>query len=157
AKSFRMFGKLLRGPLHLWSGDDTGKPAAKAAIAAEGKGYIMGRTPEHQAAKAKYEAAMNEASIDASGRKSLPQSQHQRIWDKPSETVSAKAAAAEHPVATHVDRPGSVQSRVERPTISRVGTLSGVLSVLSGAINMYGAAHSGNKAVKAVGTVAAGV
>jgi RHS repeat-associated protein len=146
-------GKVLPGKYHLWSGDPVGKDAAKAAIAADKTGYIMGQTPEHGAAKAKYEAAMKR-----SGGARLPKAEHQGIWDPPSERVAAQAAAAEHPVATHgPEDPGSVQMRVERPTTARAGTLSGTLTVASGVANIYAATQVDNKAVKAVGLAGGGV
>jgi hypothetical protein len=146
-KSFQLSGKSLSGTYHLWSGDTTGKVAAKAAITPKTPGYIMGQTPQHIDAKARFDAA----TAGAGGAK-LQDPEFRRIWDSPSETIAVQATAAEHPVATHgTPGPESVQTRIERPAVQRSGTISGGLTVASGAANIYAATQSESTVVKAIG------
>jgi len=142
APSFRLSGKPLSGTLHLWSGDPAGKALAKAAAKLEETGFIMGATPEHAAAV---------EAVKARGP-SFTNDEWRGIWDPPSAQVTRRAVLAENPVATHNPAgPGPVQLEVERPMVRRGGTFSGAVTVLSGAANIYSAAHVDNTAIKAIG------
>jgi RHS repeat-associated protein len=146
-KTFQLSGKPLSGTYHLWSGEETGKLAAKAAITPKAPGYIMGKTPQHIEAKARFDAA---TAHGGGGR--LPTPEFREIWDPPSETVAVQATAAEHAIATHgKPAPDSVQTRIERPAVRRSGTISGGLSGASGAANIFAATQLENRVVKAIG------
>ncbi|MEU7144799.1 SpvB/TcaC N-terminal domain-containing protein [Nocardia sp. NPDC046473] len=142
-------GKTLEGPYHLWSGQ-AGKTEAAAAIAAEKTGWIMGQTPEHAAASARFAEALGNRAAQlfpgrtftekelyslagkGPGKIELPDSMVQGIWDNPSAEIAVRATASKSPVVPHNSLPGSVQERIEIPVASSFGILFGGIGAFSG-------------------------
>jgi len=147
-------GHPLRGTYNLWSGDPgPGKALAKAA-----PGWIMGQTPEHAAAKARFDQwrAQNPGSAR------LPQDLWDDIWVRPSIQIARRAVLARMPVASwgldSVDNPtDTVQYKYELPTVRKWGTVSGLAMKAGGILNIWAASQVDNSYVKGIGVVAGGV
>lgn len=143
-------GKPLSGTYNLWSGDPgPGKAAAKAA-----PGWIMGQTPEHAAAKARFD----EWRLHNPGVNRLPQDLWDDIWVRPSIQIARRAVLARMPVAswgldTVNDPFETVQYKHELPTVRKWGTVSGLGTMGSGFLNIYAASQVDNSYVKAAGIV----
>ena len=137
-------GAPLKGPIHFWSDPDVGKPQAQAAIASEGTGWTMGQLQAHAIAEARFAAALRaEAATVFPGNvftdKQLFQMAKdkqlviakelfQSIWDKPSKTA-AMSGALSSGAQQHNATPGSVQSRIEIPTVQKWGSFGAALDV----------------------------
>ncbi|MEH0433829.1 SpvB/TcaC N-terminal domain-containing protein [Streptomyces stelliscabiei] len=163
ARPTSVTGTRPRGTLHLWSGP-AGKAEAKAAIARDKSGWMMGDiseepgvrpgvpTPEH--AKAEVEFAHAKAS--APGGMLTPE-EMDRIWGDPSASVVGRGAFAGHPVEAHGDpAPTSIQVTREWPARRFGGGLSGGLSIGTGMFQALVGGQDPNAGV-AIGSVLAGV
>jgi RHS repeat-associated protein len=160
-------GNVLEGTYYLWSGD-LNKAAAKSAIANEG-GWLMSQTPQHVNAASEFADALHtEAAVrfpgkiftdaelfDMAGKTlSLPTAQMRSIWDPPSAEVARLAVIGGLPVQQNLVSPpgsGTVQSRIEIPTVQRWGIGMSLIPLGTGALNIYGGANEQDSTLKALG------
>jgi RHS repeat-associated protein len=147
-------GKPLSGTYNLWSGDPgPGKALAKAA-----PGWIMGQTPEHAAAKLRFD----EWRLQNPRVNRLPPDLWDDIWVRPSIEIARRAMLARMPVASWgldtVPNPtDTVQYKYELPAVRKWGTISGLGTIGSGVLNIYAASQVDNPYVKGVGVTGGSV
>ena len=144
ARPASAIGARPEGTLHLWSGA-AGKAEAKASIAADKSGWMMGDidgtpTPQHLAGEREFAAARAKAP---GGR--IPDKQFDAIWGPRSAEVVGRGAFSGHPVEAHgTPEPKSIQPRYEWPARSIGGGLRGVFGTGTGLFSAISGAQDPN-------------
>src|SRR5262249_11480168 len=138
-------GQPLQGTYFLWSG--TENEAAARAAAARG-GWLMEQTRQHVPADSRYAIALLRESpprfpatsfsdqdlraLARTGELRLADDAMQAIWDPPSAEVSWQATLGQLPVQQNLTSPpgpGTVQARIEIPTVRKAGAIVGGFQV----------------------------
>jgi len=161
-------GERLEGPIHFWSDPDVGKPQALAAKAEAGTGWTMGELDAHEVASARFADALRvEAKLkfpgvaltdkqlfDLAKSKQLiiPKELFQEIWDKPSRSAALSGALSTG-AQQHNATPGSVQMRIEIPTVQRWGSAAAGLDIGGGFLTLYAATQETHPVPILYGTV----
>lgn len=166
-------GQPLKGPYYLWSDDaklpGLNRTVAKIEIAANKTGWLMSQTPQHvAAARAFADALRAEAAtkfpgvtfsdaqlFDMAGKTLvLLKPQMQAIWDQPSKEVAQAAVLGDIPVQRNLvtpPGPGTVQARVEIPTVQKWGAGMSIIPIAAGGLSIYAGAQEQSDTLAALG------